>query len=130
MKIEAGKAYRTRDGRPAKVAGYREGLSLLEAMQSGKEFRRIGYGDKGYWIGTNGLTWVSTNKPVVLYTYDLTDRYELKPDPMPPKSVEVTAADIDAAVSVASDFARLPIFDTELIRAKVKQHLGLTDDGK
>lgn len=81
-----------------------EGLSLLEAMRSGKDFREIGSTDRWYNGKAGILTFadrrVDEHDPLLI-TKMLTDRYELKPDPEP-KKVEITAEMFDTAWKAAS----------------------------
>lgn len=69
------------------------GLSLLEAMESGKEFREIGTLN---WFHIDALGYVcwSDGKEMLLNTARCSARYELKPDP---KKVEVTESMIREA---------------------------------
>ena len=110
-----------------------QGLTLLEAVQSGKEFRAVG----GHWKCGSEAGWFEWNaaEGAVCYTGSsqemwidqevLTTRYELRSEPVPPgpKSVQVTAADIDAAYYQwrTSDKA---MGANELIDT-IKKHLGL-----
>ena len=102
-----------------------QGLSLLEAMESGKPFRMIG-DSQWFYVDADGYTCWVDGKEMLVKVAGLTARYELKPDPVPPKSVQVTAADISQAWTewqCEHGLIRASTFRDHLIK-----HLGLGDD--
>lgn len=108
-----------------------QGLSLLEAMQSGKEFRipdpNAPHKNFPWFNYFDGFVADDEGYAIQVDAGMLTARYELKPDPVPPRSVQVTAADIDLAfgwvgVAFYNDVCK------EAVARIIKKRLGLGDD--